>query len=108
MVVTQEVRHIIVLLLQGMHVCVLKMLTWDIGLFRPTPDISWLKDGKPIVYGTDSFEQGVRSLKIEKVDKKTHEGQYECKATSSASPAPITSSARLDVQGTKSFKTSTD
>ena len=62
-----------------------------------------MKDNKTIVDGTNSYkiskQQFNRLLKIEKVDRKVHEGQYQCKVTSNISASGETSSTNLVVKG---------
>lgn len=56
------------------------LLVFVFGTDRPTPDISWQKDGGELPSGRISFESFQKTLKISDVVE-TDSGDYRCTAT---------------------------
>lgn len=71
---------------------------------RPTPKITWKKDGREITDGQNSFSIPPtffgRRLSIESVDETNHQGVYTCEAENAMNTGnPITSKTTLTIEG---------
>ena len=71
---------------------------------RPTPKITWKKDGRKITDGQNSFSIShtfyERRLSIESVDETNHQGVYTCEAENAMNTDnPITFKTTLTVEG---------
>ena len=71
---------------------------------RPTPKITWKKDGRKITDGQNSFSISPsfheRRLSIESVDETNHQGVYTCEAENAMNTDnPITFKTTLTVEG---------
>lgn len=60
----------------------------------PKPRVTWLRDGLPVVFGSDYSNLGESNLLIESVSEE-HAGTYACRAITGASVEQAT--AKLDV-----------
>ena len=75
---------------------------------RPSPSITWKKNGQRIVDGQNSFEipapfQG-RRLNINSVSRARHQDQYSCEAENALSNGqPLIHNIKLAVEGTPFF-----
>ena len=71
---------------------------------RPTPEITWKKDGRKITDGQNSFSISPsfheRRLSIESVDETNHQGVYTCEAKNAMNTDnPITFKTTLTIEG---------
>ena len=74
---------------------------------RPSPEITWKKDGQTIGSNQNSFIISRsffgRLLFIQNIDKEEHEGTYTCEAVNDLNTqSPLSFSTNLKVEGNKS------
>lgn len=101
-----------------LDVCGIKTYVWSrwltrcflLNLFhvRPSPKITWKKDGEIIRLEESSFKISQsfygRRLSIQNVDKELHEGTYTCEAQNDLNEEnPISFNFTLNVEGTRNF-----